>query len=62
MFRLAYGELAERLLDALGIEEMGPGELSLTPSLLAHEEGRGMTIQADSAPERGPQPDLPDES
>lgn len=44
MFRLAYGELAERLLDALGIEEMGPGELSLTPSLLAHEEGRGMTI------------------
>lgn len=44
MFRLAYGELAERLLDALGIEEIGPGELNLTPSLLAHEEGRGMTI------------------
>ncbi len=44
MFRLAYGELAERLLDALGIEEIGPGEPSLTPSLLAHEEGRGMTI------------------
>ena len=62
MFRLAYGELAERLLDALGIEEMGPGELSLTPSLLAHEEGRGMAIQADSAPEKGPQPDLSDES
>ena len=44
MFRLAYGGLAERLLDALGIEEIGPGELNLTPSLLAHEEGRGMTI------------------
>lgn len=44
MFRLAYGELAERLLDALSIEEIGPGELNLTPSLLAHEEGRGMTI------------------
>lgn len=44
MFRLAYGGLAERLLDALGVEEIGPGELNLTPSLLAHEEGRGMTI------------------
>lgn len=44
MFRLAYGGLAERLLDALGIEEIGPGELNLTPSLLAREEGRGMTI------------------
>lgn len=44
MFRLAYGGLAERLLDALGVEEIGPGEPSLTPSLLAHEEGRGMTI------------------
>ena len=62
MFRLAYGELAERLLDALGIGEMGPGELSPTPSLLAHEEGRGMAIQADPAPEKGPQPDLSDES
>lgn len=62
MFRLAYGELAEGLLDAPGIGEMGPSEPSLTPSLLAHEEGRGMTIQADSAPEKGPQPDLTDES
>ena len=44
MFRLAYGGLAERLLDALGVEEIGPGELNLTPSLLAREEGRGMTI------------------
>ena len=44
MFRLAYGGLAERLLDALGVEEIGPGELNLTPSLLVHEEGRGMTI------------------
>ena len=30
----AFGEVARRLLDALGVEELGPGELDLTPGCI----------------------------
>ena len=39
MFRLAYGELAEGLLDALGIEEMGPASPASHPRSLPMRKG-----------------------
>ncbi len=44
MFRLAYGGLAEDLLDAVGVEEVPVGELDLTPSLLARDGGRDPAV------------------